>query len=108
MMDVWSGPTVVDPKTIEKPVPSFVEAMKGDVKGLRLAWTDDLGTGVHVDPEVIAICRNVLKDIAKLGVEVAEASPKWEGDISEAMWKGLWVPAYAEVYDLLRLECAAW
>jgi aspartyl-tRNA(Asn)/glutamyl-tRNA(Gln) amidotransferase subunit A len=100
MMDVWSGPSDVDPKTIEKPVPSFVEAIKGDVKGLRLAWTDDLGTGVHVDPEVIAICRKALKDIAKLGVDVAEASPKWEGNISQAMWNGLWVPAFAEVYDL--------
>jgi aspartyl-tRNA(Asn)/glutamyl-tRNA(Gln) amidotransferase subunit A len=100
MMDVWSGPSVVDPKTIEKPVRSFVEAIKGDVKGLRLAWTDDLGTGVHVDPEVIAICRKALKDITKLGVDVAEASPKWEGNISQAMWNGLWVPAFAEVYDL--------
>lgn len=100
MMDVWSGPSDADPKTIEKPVPSFVEAIKGDVMGLTLAWSDDLGTGVHVDPEVLAICRDVLNDLRKLGVVVTEASPQWEGDISKAMWDGLWVPAFAEVYDL--------
>jgi aspartyl-tRNA(Asn)/glutamyl-tRNA(Gln) amidotransferase subunit A len=100
MMDVWSGPSDADPKTIEKPVPSFVEAIKGNIKGLRLAWTDDLGTGVHVDPEVLAICRDVLGDLSKLGVIVTEAAPKWDGDISKAMWNGLWIPAFAEVYDL--------
>jgi aspartyl-tRNA(Asn)/glutamyl-tRNA(Gln) amidotransferase subunit A len=100
MMDVWSGPSPVDPKTIEKPVPSFVEAIKGDVKGLKLAWTDDIGTGVYVDPEVIAVCRDALKSVASLGVSVTEASPKWEGDVSQGMWHGLWIPAFAEVYDL--------
>ncbi len=100
MMDVWAGPSDADPKTIEKPVPSFVAAIAGDVRGMRLAWSDDLGTGVHVDPEVLAICRDVLKDLAKLGVRITETSPKWEGDISKAMWDGLWVPAFAEVYDL--------
>lgn len=100
MMDVWAGPSDADPKTIEKPVPSFVAAIAGDVRGMRLAWSDDLGTGVHVDPEVLAICRDTLKDLVKLGVRVTEASPKWEGDISKAMWDGLWVPAFAEVYDL--------
>ena len=107
MMDVWSGPSDADPKTIVKPVPSFVEAIKGDVKGLRVAWSDDLGTGVHVDPEVTAICRDALGDLAKLGAVVTEASPKWEGDISVAMWRGLWVPAFAEVYDLYDWDALA-
>jgi len=100
MMDVWSGPSDADPKTIEKPVPSFVKAIEGDVKGLRVAWSDDLGTGVHVDPEVLSICRSILKDLTSLGVVVTEASPKWEANISQAMWHGLWVPAFAEIYDL--------
>ena len=99
MMDAWSGPSDADPKSIAKPVPSFVEAIAGGVEGLRLAWSDDLGTGVHVDSEVLSVCRSALGDLKTLGVIVTEATPKWQGDISVAMWKGLWVPAFAEVYD---------
>lgn len=104
MMDVWSGPSDADPKTIEKPVPSFVEATKGDVKGLRLAWSDDMGTGVHVDPEVLTICRNMLDHIASLGVSITDASPQWNGDISRGMWDGLWVPGFAELFDMYKWD----
>jgi aspartyl-tRNA(Asn)/glutamyl-tRNA(Gln) amidotransferase subunit A len=99
MMDAWSGPSNADPKSIVKPVASFVEATAGGVEKLRVAWSDDLGTGVHVDPQVLSVCRSALADLVSLGVEVTEAAPRWDGNISVAMWKGLWVPAFAEVYD---------
>jgi aspartyl-tRNA(Asn)/glutamyl-tRNA(Gln) amidotransferase subunit A len=99
MMDAWSGPSNADPKSIVKPVASFVEATAGGVEKLRVAWSDDLGTGVHVDPQVLSVCRSALADLVSLGVEVTEAAPRWDGNISVAMWKGLWVPAFAEIYD---------
>jgi aspartyl-tRNA(Asn)/glutamyl-tRNA(Gln) amidotransferase subunit A len=98
-MDLWAGPSLADPKSIEKPVASFVEASKGSVRGLRVAWSDDLGLGVHVDPEVIAVCRSVLNELPQLGVAVIEATPTWGVDVSEAMWDGSWVPGYAEIHD---------
>ncbi|HZZ51145.1 MAG TPA: amidase [Pseudonocardia sp.] len=99
MLDVTAGPDHADPLSIERPESSFVQAALGDIRGLRVAFSADLGLGCHVDPEVLAVCREVLPVLEELGVTVTEATPGW-GDASEAMWHGIWVPGFASEHDL--------
>ena len=39
MLDIMAGPDNADPLSIERAETSYVEASKGDVKGLRVAWS---------------------------------------------------------------------
>ncbi|MBP2368106.1 amidase [Pseudonocardia parietis] len=103
MLDVLAGPDTADPLTIERPERSYTEAVRGDIRGLRVAFSPDLGLGCHVDPEVLAVCREVLPVLEHLGATVTEATPGW-GAVSEAMWHGIWVPGFASEHDLLDWE----
>ena len=103
MLDVLAGPDTADPLTIERPEHSFSDAARGDIRGLRVAFSPDLGLGRHVDPEVLAVCREVLPVLEDLGAVVSEATPGW-GYVSEAMWNGIWVPGFASEHDLLDWE----
>lgn len=102
MLDIMAGPDNADPLSIERAETSYVEASKGDVKGLRVAWSTNLGLG-HVDPEVLAVCLDALSAFEELGARITEATPQW-GNPSESMWNGIWVPGFASEYDLLDWE----
>jgi aspartyl-tRNA(Asn)/glutamyl-tRNA(Gln) amidotransferase subunit A len=80
---------------------SYLAALDGDVRGLRVAFSADLGLGVHVDPEVLAVCRAALPVLEGLGATVVEATPTGWEHAAEAMWNGIWVPAFASEHDLL-------
>jgi Asp-tRNA(Asn)/Glu-tRNA(Gln) amidotransferase A subunit family amidase len=44
-------------------------------RGLRVAWTPDLGGAAAVDPEVVAVCEAAARRLGSLGWTVTEASP---------------------------------
>jgi aspartyl-tRNA(Asn)/glutamyl-tRNA(Gln) amidotransferase subunit A len=100
MLDVIAGPDHADPLSTPRSEDSYVAAMRGDIRGLRVAWSPDMGLGQHVEPEVARVCLEALSAFAELGAEVSEASPRWAGT-SVAMWQGVWVPGFASEYDLL-------
>jgi aspartyl-tRNA(Asn)/glutamyl-tRNA(Gln) amidotransferase subunit A len=78
MSVIASGPDDRDRRTIPNNV-SWMEAFKGDIKGLRVAWTPDWGYA-QVDPEVREICARAAKTFAdNLGCKLEEASP-WKED----------------------------
>src|SRR5262245_1052029 len=78
MMSVIAGPDDRDRRTIPNDI-RWMEAIKGDIRGLRVAWTPDWGYA-QVDPEVREICARAAKAFAdKLGCKVEEASP-WKDD----------------------------
>jgi aspartyl-tRNA(Asn)/glutamyl-tRNA(Gln) amidotransferase subunit A len=78
MSVIAAGPDDRDRRTIPNDV-KWMEALKGDVKGLRVAWTPDWGYA-QVDPEVREICAGAAKVFADhLGCRLEEASP-WRDD----------------------------
>src|SRR5215471_1098835 len=78
MSVIASGPDERDRRTVPNNV-NWMEAIKGDIKGLRVAWTPDWGYA-QVDPEVREVCANAAKVFAdKLGCKLEEASP-WKED----------------------------
>ena len=78
MSVIASGPDDRDRRTIPNDI-KWMEAIKGDIKGLRVAWTPDWGYA-QVDPEVREVCAKAAKVFAdQLGCKLEEASP-WKDD----------------------------
>lgn len=72
VLDVISGPDRRDFTSLPAYPGSFVEDMKGDVKGLRVAYSPDLGLAAAVDREVAEIVRESAFAFADLGCSVEE------------------------------------
>jgi amidase len=94
MLNVESGPDAVDPLSLPADGTDYVSALDGDLTGWRIAWSPDLGFGGYTDPEILALCADAVAVFADLGATVVDAAPAWP-DPEEAMWNGVWLPAYA-------------
>jgi len=77
MLDVMAGPHWGDGHSLPAAGTRFTEDLERGVRGLRIAWSADLGYAA-VDPEVRAICEEAVKDLTVAGAEVEEASPGFE------------------------------
>src|SRR5690606_20930224 len=54
----------------------YLAACDGDLRGLRVAWSADLGYA-PVDPEVRALTEAAARRFEDLGCHVIEANPEW-------------------------------
>jgi aspartyl-tRNA(Asn)/glutamyl-tRNA(Gln) amidotransferase subunit A len=63
MSVIASGPDDRDRRTIPNNI-DWMEAIKGDIKGLRVAWTPDWGYA-QVDPEVREVCAKAAKSVRR-------------------------------------------
>ncbi|MFD4408421.1 MULTISPECIES: amidase [unclassified Streptomyces] len=76
MMDVISGPDARDWSALGPAAGgSFVDALEGGVRGLRVAYSPSLGGQVAVRPPVAAAVRRTVERLAALGAYVTEADP---------------------------------
>ncbi len=57
--------------------PDYLQAVEGDIRGLRVAWSPDLGYAV-VDPQVRQITAEAAKAFVELGCTVEETNPGFE------------------------------
>src|SRR5215470_9833484 len=57
VLDVIAGGDDRDRESLPREAGSFLQACDGDVKGLHVAWTPDLGYAA-VDPKILAVCEN--------------------------------------------------
>ncbi|WP_053385051.1 amidase [Leucobacter celer] len=80
LMTVLSGPDPSVPTSIQETGVDFQVGLRRGVAGLRIGWSPDVGLGMPVDPEVVALAERSLAVFAEAGAVVEEASP----DISEA------------------------
>src|SRR6059036_158791 len=74
VLDVVAGGDDRDRSSLPREVGSFLEACDGDVKGLHVAWTPDLGYAA-VDPKILAICENAAGTFETLGCHVGSSIP---------------------------------
>ncbi len=77
MMNVCAGPDERDQYSLPAERVDYLKALAGGVKGLRVAWTDDLGFAEAVDPEVAAVCARAAKVFGRLGCRVDTVKPAW-------------------------------
>ncbi len=77
MLDVISGPDPRDLFSLPAANESFLAACEGGIRGLKVAWSPDLGYA-KVDPEVARLTEAAARRFADLGCEVEEATPGFE------------------------------
>ncbi len=58
----------------------FLEPLKRDFKGARIAWLGDFDGYLPFDPGVLDVCRRALKAFENIGCIVEEAQPKYPID----------------------------
>ena len=76
MLQAIAGPDHRDPLTIDAPPDDYLAACDGDLTGLRIAWSGDLGYAA-VDPEVRAIAERAAQRFTDLGATVEEPVLNW-------------------------------
>ena len=86
MLDVMAGPDDRDRYTFPTSK-GFLAGLEGGIKGLRVAWSTDLGYAA-VDPEVRALTTAAARRFADLGCDIVEAHPDFEDtfDITDTLW----------------------
>jgi aspartyl-tRNA(Asn)/glutamyl-tRNA(Gln) amidotransferase subunit A len=77
MMNVCAGPDERDQYSLPAKRVDYLKAIKGSIKGLRVAYTDDLGFAEAVDPEVRAAGAKAARAFRELGCRVDTVSPRW-------------------------------
>src|SRR3989449_8066163 len=87
MMNVCAGPDSRDQFSLPAERVDYVKALKGSLKGLRIAWVPDPGYAKLVDPEVTAVCARAAKRFRELGCRVEEVNPKWP--LPKQPWKAI-------------------
>lgn len=76
LLGVMAGPDPRDPLSIDAPPEDYAAACDGDVRGLRVAWSPDLGYGA-VDPEVKAITERAARRFAELDCHLEAPEIRW-------------------------------
>jgi aspartyl-tRNA(Asn)/glutamyl-tRNA(Gln) amidotransferase subunit A len=85
MMSAIAGPDDRDRHSLPEANFDWMETLAGDLKGLKVAFTPDLGYAV-VDPEVRAVAEKAARVFeSDLGCTVEEANPGWD-DPMGAFW----------------------
>ncbi len=77
MMNVCAGPDERDPYSLPAARVDYARAIAAGVKGLRLAYAEDLGWSEGIDPEVASACRTAARAFRQAGCRLDEIAPKW-------------------------------
>jgi Asp-tRNA(Asn)/Glu-tRNA(Gln) amidotransferase A subunit family amidase len=76
LLGVLAGPDARDPLSIDAAPADYLAACEGDLEGLRVGWSRDLGFAL-VDPEVGDIAERAARRFADLGCTVEDAKVDW-------------------------------
>ena len=77
MMQVCAGPDERDPYSLPAETIDYVKAVRGSVKGWRMAFSGDLGFAEVVDPEVGEVCARAVRTFGRLGARVDRVTLAW-------------------------------
>ncbi|MGW6485801.1 amidase [Streptomyces sp. NPDC055056] len=102
MLDVIGAPDARDWSALGPANDSFVDALDGGVRGLRVAYSPSLGGQVAVAPAVAAAVRRAVERLAGLGAHVTEADPDFTDPVEA--FHTLWFSGAARVASQLGPE----
>lgn len=103
LLQVMAGYDPRDPSSLREPTPDFVAALDRDMRGLRVAWSPDMGYAA-VDPEVVETCRRAVEVFEELGCHVEEADDLALDEPFEAFWTIFSATAYAAYGQILQTQ----
>ena len=95
MLNIMAGADPRDRLSIPTDT-DYLAALEGDLAGLRVAWSPDLGYAL-VDPEVREIVTKAALRFEELGCHVEEAHPNLE-DPWESIVHVIWASAFAGIH----------
>jgi Asp-tRNA(Asn)/Glu-tRNA(Gln) amidotransferase A subunit family amidase len=76
LLQAMAGPDPRDPLTIDAVPEDYLAACDGDLRGLRVVWSADLGYA-PVDPEVRRLCEAAARRFADFGCALEARDPGW-------------------------------
>lgn len=79
MLSAIAGPDPRSPIALQDPGSDFDVPLQRDLRGLRVAWSPDLGGALLVDGEVVQALEPQLRVFSALGCDVEEACPDFSG-----------------------------
>jgi Asp-tRNA(Asn)/Glu-tRNA(Gln) amidotransferase A subunit family amidase len=107
MLGVLAGPDPRDPLAIDAPPGDYLEACDGDLKGLKVAWSKDLGYAANVvDPEVATIAEQAARRFSELGCRVEAPAIRWPDP--REVHKIIWQVSIAARYGDRAIERPDW
>jgi aspartyl-tRNA(Asn)/glutamyl-tRNA(Gln) amidotransferase subunit A len=77
MLNAIAGADDRDRISLPTSHPDYLKALEGDIRGLRVAWSADLGFAI-VDPQVRQITAEAVKAFAGLGCHVEDTNPGFD------------------------------
>ena len=77
MLRVCAGPDERDQYSLPAERVEYGKALRGPVKGLRVAWSDDLGFAEAVHPEVRTVCARAARAFRELGCRLEAVDARW-------------------------------
>ena len=100
LLQALAGPDPRDPLSLSEP---FVPELGGDVRGLRIAWSRDLG-GLPVDPAVTAVLDARRATLEDLGCVVEDAEPDFDGadEAFEVLRGVMFAGAFKEILQQVK------
>jgi amidase len=101
-----AGPHPGDPLSLADPPETFAADLRSDPRGLRIAWSRDLG-GLPVDPEITRVLEAQRATFTALGCVVEDAEPDFAGaDEAFETLRALGYCAFAHLLDDLKPDLA--
>lgn len=103
LLSVMARPDPRCPLSLDDPGALFDVPLARDWRGVRLAWTPDLGC-VDVAPEILATCEAALTTFKDLGVDMSEDCPDVSdgADIFQTLRAVQFASAFSDAYDHAR------
>jgi Asp-tRNA(Asn)/Glu-tRNA(Gln) amidotransferase A subunit family amidase len=107
MLGVLAGPDPRDPLSIDAPPEDYVNGCDGDLAGLKIAWSRDLGYASDtVDPEVGVIAERAARRFSDLGCTVEAPAIRWPDP--REVHKIIWQVSLAARYGDRAIERPEW
>jgi amidase len=79
LLSAQAGPDARCPISVQESPATFLEAPRPRVRGMRLAWSPDLGGAAHVSGEVVEVLTRTLSHFEDLGCSVEGDCPNLTG-----------------------------
>ena len=105
LLSAMAGPDPRAPLSISEPGSAFAKSLNRKFKGVRVAWSRDLG-GLPMDPRVTAVLEKQKRIFKDLGCIVEEACPDFSGatEAFETLRAVSFLQSYGELVKARRGE----
>ena len=90
MLDCLAVPQIGDPFLIPKPAESYAALTRMAPPSLRIGWSTSALMGVETDEEVARAVERVAQTLSKMGHQVSEESPEFDGPAAMRSMTDVW------------------